>query len=81
MDLGHVCLALGWAVTAVLWYRRRPPVLSPLAVKKAMLLNREGTLDSVRTIVGVPPAQIACQAGTYHRDPLAASDHWIYRCR
>jgi hypothetical protein len=87
MDLGHVVLALGWLVTGALWYWRSRPVpivlpepISPLLVKKALLLNAEGRLDSVRTLTGAPPDAITCAAGSYQRVD-ATGDHWVYRWR
>lgn len=81
MDLGHGLLALGWALTGAAWIWRAHRRLSPLLVKKALLLNTQGCLDSVRTITGQPPASMTCAAGRYELDRTADSQHWVYRCR
>jgi hypothetical protein len=80
--------AAGWlllAVSLVVAWRNgwRPPLMQPepLVPRKALLLNAQGRLDSVRTITGTPPLQIVCRAGVYNRDLTAISSHLVYRRR
>ena len=47
--------------------------------RQAQLLNEAGRLDSVRTVIGPPPARIVCRAGVYARDRRATGDHLVYR--
>ncbi len=80
--------ACGWllaVVSLVVAWRRgwRPSFLAPepIETRKALLLNAQGRLDSVRTFTGTPPLQIVCRAGVYHRDVTAISPHLVYRRR
>src|SRR3990167_84982 len=61
---------LAWLVWVGWWAWHRwhpePPVVvgTPPSFRSAMLLNAHGTLDSVRTIAGDPPSEIATNRGT-----------------
>lgn len=70
---GLACGAYGWSRG---W---RPFPKPPLVPRRAMLMNRDGRLDSTRTITGLAPPRIISRAGVYVLDRTAVSDHLIYR--
>lgn len=76
VELGPAELA--WLLAGIWWTYRR--VRRPVTLKtgKAQLFNAQGRLDSVRVILGSPPATIVTNAGTYHFRH-ANGPHWMYR--
>lgn len=78
---------LGWAGwLAWQWWAARH-VTTPVrpeapsgALQKAILLNAQQSVDSVRSFYGSPPATFHTGRRTYHLTaPAAASGHWTYR--